>query len=143
MYNGYVVTYQHLCQPSHHHEHGCMRVDNGYVVRYQHLCQPSHHHEHGCTRVDAGLGRHQSLSRNLVNPCPSRYNPLYYIAPVLHCATFPLYYNTLHSPVLKYTLFPSIALHCAKPPCTSLLCSSLCYIALHCQLITFPCIQLR
>ena len=127
----------------------CHIVISGYQLSYSgvilsflhsHCNHKDHHHEHGCMRVDAGLARHQSLSRNLVNPCLSRYiplhyNPLHYIAlhppvlqspaptcatfplqqsPALHCATFPLCYNMLHSPTLH-----SLVLQNTPFPCSS------------------------
>ena len=106
------------------------------MMSYWHSCphcnHEDDHHEDGCMRVDAGLGRHQSLSRNLVNPCLSRYITLHF-----PCATIryiplhfiPLCYNTRCFPALHCFLTP------AKPPCTSLLCKSLCFIMLHCELL--------
>ena len=125
----------------------CHIVISGYQLSYSgvilsflhsHCSHKDHHHEHGCMRVDAGLARHQSLSRNLVNPCLSRYiplhyNPLHYIALHLPCATITctnLRYispatitcTTLRyiSPVLQYAAFPCTTFSCATKHTASL-----------------------
>ena len=108
---------------------------SAYLLPYSLYAHHHQHDEHGCMRVDAGLGRHQSLSRNLVNPCPTRYipldyNPMYYIAlhsPVLWYSTIPFYYTTscslLKLPVLHQSATFSALNYMLQP--ATILCISL------------------
>ena len=105
---------------------------------HSHCNHKDHHHEHGCMRVDAGLARHQSLSRNLVNPCPSRYIPLHYN---------PLHYIALHLPCATITCTNLRYISPATITCTTLryispatiTCTTLRYISPVLQYATLPC----